>query len=66
MNVLVILLSLIFFALGTAKILALRPMRERAAEAGFWERLRDVLPLAVTMTPHGPASWRSGGQSTYR
>jgi hypothetical protein len=26
---------LIFFALGTAKILALRPMRERAAEAGF-------------------------------
>ena len=35
MNVLVILLSLIFFALGTAKILALPPMRERAAEAGF-------------------------------
>jgi hypothetical protein len=35
MNVLVILLSLIFFALGTAKILALRPMRERAAEVGF-------------------------------
>jgi hypothetical protein len=35
MNVLVILLSLIFFALGTAKILALRPMRERAAKVGF-------------------------------
>jgi hypothetical protein len=34
MNVLVILLSLIFFALGTAKILALRPMREQAAEVG--------------------------------
>jgi uncharacterized membrane protein YphA (DoxX/SURF4 family) len=35
MNVLVILLSLIFFALGTAKILALRPKRGRAADAGF-------------------------------
>jgi hypothetical protein len=35
MNMLVILLSLIFFALGTAKILALRPMRERAAEVGY-------------------------------
>jgi hypothetical protein len=59
---------LIFFALGTAKILALRPMRERAAKVGFsrWERLRDVLPFAVTMAPHGPASWRSGDQSAYR
>ncbi|GAB3837456.1 DoxX family protein [Dactylosporangium cerinum] len=29
------LLALVFLALGTAKILALAPMRERAAEAGF-------------------------------
>lgn len=28
-------LALIFFALGTAKILAVQPMRERAAEIGF-------------------------------
>jgi hypothetical protein len=35
MNVLVILLSVIFLLLGTAKILALGPMRERAAEVGF-------------------------------
>jgi hypothetical protein len=35
MNVLVILLLLIFSALGMAKILALRPMRERAANVGF-------------------------------
>jgi hypothetical protein len=35
MNVLVIVLSLIFFALGTAKILALRRMGERAAKVGF-------------------------------
>jgi uncharacterized membrane protein len=35
MNALVILLSVIFLVLGTAKILALGPMRERAAEVGF-------------------------------
>lgn len=33
--ILAVLLALIFFALGTAKILALQPMRELAAEAGF-------------------------------
>jgi hypothetical protein len=33
--ILAVLLALIFFALGTAKILALQPMRERAAEVGF-------------------------------
>jgi hypothetical protein len=33
--VLAVLLALIFLALGTAKILALEPMRVRAAEVGF-------------------------------
>jgi hypothetical protein len=33
--ILAVLLALVFLALGTAKILALAPMRERAAEAGF-------------------------------
>ncbi|MGR6319050.1 DoxX family protein [Micromonospora soli] len=33
--ILAVLLALIFLALGTAKILAVQPMRERAAEAGF-------------------------------
>ena len=34
-TILAVLLALIFSALGTAKILALRPMRVRAAEVGF-------------------------------
>lgn len=34
-TILTVLLALIFSALGTAKILALQPMRELAAEAGF-------------------------------
>jgi hypothetical protein len=33
--ILTVLLALIFSALGSAKILALQPMRELAAEAGF-------------------------------
>ena len=33
--ILAVLLALIFSALGTAKILALQPMRELATEAGF-------------------------------
>jgi hypothetical protein len=33
--VLAVLLALVFLALGSAKILALQPMRERAAEVGF-------------------------------
>ena len=33
--ILAVLLALIFSALGTAKILALQPMRELAAEVGF-------------------------------
>jgi uncharacterized membrane protein YphA (DoxX/SURF4 family) len=33
--ILAVLLALIFSVLGTAKILALQPMRELAAEAGF-------------------------------
>lgn len=33
--ILAVLLALVFLALGTAKILALAPMRERAAEVGF-------------------------------
>ncbi|MER7458016.1 DoxX family protein [Micromonospora sp. NPDC126480] len=33
--ILAVLLALIFAALGTAKILALQPMRELAGEAGF-------------------------------
>ncbi|MFF4811109.1 DoxX family protein [Micromonospora chersina] len=33
--VLAVLLALVFLALGTAKILALQPMRALAAEAGF-------------------------------
>jgi DoxX-like family len=33
--ILAVLLALVFLALGTAKILALQPMRELAAEAGF-------------------------------
>ncbi|GGR99585.1 invasion protein [Micromonospora fulviviridis] len=34
-GILAVLLALIFLALGTAKILAVQPMRELAAEAGF-------------------------------
>ncbi|QGN49751.1 DoxX family protein [Micromonospora sp. WMMD558] len=34
-TILAVLLALIFSALGTAKILALQPMRELAAHAGF-------------------------------
>jgi hypothetical protein len=30
-----VLLALIFFTLGTAKVVAVQPMRERAAEVGF-------------------------------
>src|SRR5689334_14402645 len=33
--VLAVLLALFFISLGSAKILALQPMRERAAEVGF-------------------------------
>ena len=33
--ILAVLLALIFLAVGTAKILALQPMRELASEAGF-------------------------------
>jgi uncharacterized membrane protein YphA (DoxX/SURF4 family) len=33
--VLAVLLALIFFTLGTAKVVAVQPMRERAAEVGF-------------------------------
>ena len=33
--VLAVLLALVFMGLGSAKILALQPMRERAAEVGF-------------------------------
>ena len=33
--VLAVLLALVFSALGSAKVLALQPMRERAAEVGF-------------------------------
>jgi hypothetical protein len=33
--VLAVLLALIFFTLGTAKIVAVQPMRARAAEVGF-------------------------------
>ncbi len=33
--VLAVLLALVFIGLGTAKILALEPMRERATEVGF-------------------------------
>ena len=35
LDVVAVLLALVFLALGTAKILGLRPMRERAAEVGF-------------------------------
>jgi hypothetical protein len=35
LQVVAVLLALVFGALGTAKILGLRPMRERAAEVGF-------------------------------
>lgn len=34
-SILAVLLALVFSALGTAKILALQPMRKLAAEAGF-------------------------------
>ena len=34
-SILAVLLALVFSALGTAKILALQPMRELAAEVGF-------------------------------
>jgi len=34
-TVLAVLLALIFIGLGSAKILAVQPMRERAAEVGF-------------------------------
>ncbi|MEG3632410.1 DoxX family protein [Micromonospora palythoicola] len=34
-TILAVLLALVFLALGTAKTLALQPMRERATEAGF-------------------------------
>lgn len=33
--VLAVLLALVFIGLGSAKVLALQPMRERAAEVGF-------------------------------
>jgi hypothetical protein len=33
--VLAVLLALIFFSLGTAKVVAVQPMRARAAEVGF-------------------------------
>jgi len=36
--VLAVLLALIFIGLGSAKILAVQPMRERAAEVGFSTR----------------------------
>ena len=39
--VLAVLPALIFFTLGTAKVVAVQPMRARAAEVGFSTARRD-------------------------
>jgi hypothetical protein len=50
--VLAVLPALIFFTLGTAKVVALQPMRARAAEVGFSTPPSFLAPedLAALMT----------------
>jgi DoxX-like family len=37
----------------------------RPTSPSTWERQGDVSPHAVTMAPHGSASWRSGDLAAY-